>query len=125
MKLSFPIVMNRSRPVGFLFQKIKLAFGWGKRVNKLDVARIVDMCYHKRLFRIFDRDKKCTLRITYDNPRKVFTAKGLGVTVTSETEFTSIVTFRCSEQEAADTIAEIDTKLRRLDKEQRSINDTS
>jgi len=130
VKLSFSIIMNRTRPMGFLFQKIKLAFGWGDRINKFDVARIVDMCYYKRLFRIFNRDKKYTLCIKYENPRTetdivpVFTSRGLGVAVTESAKLTSVATFRCSEEEAVDTIEKIDAKLERLDRMQQRIKKT-
>lgn len=44
--------------------------GWSSfHVNPLDIRKIIEINYHQRLFCIFDREYKFTLKIKYYNPR--------------------------------------------------------
>lgn len=85
---------------GLLFHRINTVFGWGTKIRDIDVTRVLDMKFHKRLFRIRDRNYPYTLRINYYDPENdiypfpVLTPQGIGfgAIVASKTE--KIITFR-------------------------------
>jgi hypothetical protein len=75
--------------------------GWSSfYVNPIDIRKVIDISYNKRLFCIFDSEYKYTLRIEYYNPRSeittspVFTSRGSGVAITESYKEISIMTIR-------------------------------
>lgn len=78
---------------GIFFKTLKGSNGWSSlKLNKLDVTLIKDVHYHKRLFRIFDRNKPYTLTIKYtlsihsQNPRDTIMQFDHVITKRYETE---------------------------------------
>lgn len=77
------------------------AKGWAyHHINPVDVRKIINMSYEKRLFCLLDTDHKYTLKITYFNPRSevdtnfVITSGGIGFAITDKYEETCDLTFR-------------------------------
>lgn len=95
--------------------------GWSfKKGNNLDVSRIGNINYHRRLFRIFDKDCPYTLTIDYhhieDNYRNFSSVDTDGkVTFGSTHQSPNKVTARYkSEDDVLDEIASIDHEKFRL-----------
>lgn len=56
-------------PKGVVFYTLTGAKGWSSYFRQtLDIARVTNLQYHKRLFKVFDRDCDYTLQIDYRMP---------------------------------------------------------
>lgn len=54
---------------GHLFHTLKGTPGWSRLwLEHIDVGRVIDIGYHKRLFMICDKDRPYALMIKYDLP---------------------------------------------------------
>lgn len=83
-------------------------------INPIDVRKVIDINYRKRLFCIFDTEYKYTLKIKYFNPRSILssniiTSNGhIGIGFYNEYVETSEMTLRYkTEKEAIDEIDKI------------------
>jgi hypothetical protein len=58
---------------GILFHKLSGINGWSRMsLQCVDVAKITDVFYRKRLFKLFDREYDYTLYIKYNEPMDDF-----------------------------------------------------
>ena len=87
--------------------------GWsGYHISRVDIRKISNVKYHKRLFCIFDAEYEYTLFFSYYNPHSelavapIIGGKG-GIVLTSEYSETSTVTLRF--KTLKDVNAEIDS----------------
>lgn len=78
--------------------------GWGEfsHLTRIDVAKVVEMYYSRRLFRIFQRHLPYQLTIVYNEPHQqtsiapTFTGRGMGITPYNETVLTTDINKRYS-----------------------------
>lgn len=90
----------------------------GFHLNPIDVRKVMNIDYRKRLFCIFDKEYKYTLEIKYSNPRSelrvssVLTTGGqIGTGIYKEYVESSIMTLRYkTEREVKNEIREIKMK---------------
>lgn len=106
----------------FVKHFIKWEYGWGSQLRDLDVMKIGSIIYHKRLFKLTQRDLPYTLAIEYDEPHEVisigptFSGSG-GATLYNKTELTQTITFRLpSEKYCIDEINTIYGKQNGVEK---------
>ena len=58
-----------NRLPGTLFHTLKGSPGWGyPELITIDIAKVINVGYHRRLFRIFDRDLPYALDLIYYKP---------------------------------------------------------
>lgn len=106
---------------GILFHTLKGSPGWSDlAIKKVDVGRIAEMSYQKRLFCLFDRDKPYTLAIVYYLPKTNTSlaptlGHSVGITIYDRTIVEHVITKRyTSEQEVQAEIAAIEKKISKL-----------
>jgi hypothetical protein len=108
---------------GFIYHNLYGINGWSiKQNSNLDVAKIIDIYHHKRLFCLLDRDHKYTLNIIYseisvsNSISPVVTTNGIGAAVfvpRIDTEY--IITKRYkTEQECIGEITNINNKINKI-----------
>lgn len=110
--------------IGVLFHALRhdSMAGWSKvQSTSLDVAKIIKVDYHPRMFRLWNRNHPYTLRITYAEPHEnvgvapVISNHG-GVAIYNDVELTSLITRRYkTEQHCQEEISEILRKQGLLD----------
>lgn len=113
-----------------IFHTLKGIQGWSHlAINKIDVAKVVDMSYHKRLFMIFNRTHPYTLHITYSEPIErlkpapVIGGQG-GTALVKQVDLTQYITKRYKTlDEAENEIKEIMKKQDQLKNVGKSIID--
>lgn len=95
-------------PENVLFHKLKGARGWSSFFTQnVDVAKVVEITYRKRLFKIFDTECDYTMCIKYNQLKKhtdlapTFTggSGGFGVTVVDTVKMTQLMTVRYATKE--------------------------
>lgn len=111
-----------NRPAGILFHELGGVFGWGEPLRRIDVARIKEMDYHRRLFRISQRDLPWTLEINYYHPHETMkmaptlTSRGGGFTFHSSINlYTTITTRYPSEKKLLEEKKTIEYLIAKLD----------
>lgn len=108
-----------------VFHVLKGAPGWSHlTVTKIDVAKVLDISYHKRLFMLTDRAYPYTLYIKYAEPKEEYEFRPVygstngssnGYVLTNNVELTQVITKRYSgEEEVKDEIAQITKKQTQL-----------
>lgn len=101
---------------GLIHHMIKSPFGWGYKVKNLDISKIKNIYYHKRLFMIFQRNLPYTLTVEYEDPHIVYDiahvfGKHVSVAMYSTDKSDKIITYRLStEKECVDEINNIENK---------------
>ena len=106
-----------------LFHTLKGIRGWSHcELSKIDVAKVISLDYHERLFKIFDTNHPYTLTIEYKEPKHsttvspVFAGKG-GITINDVTVTEQTITKRYkSEKDVKKEVIEIKIKQEELEK---------
>lgn len=105
---------------GLLYHTLKGSNGWSTlAISTIDVAKVLKMTCHKRLFMICDRDLPYTLTIRYDEPKETIgfapTTRPGVITVYNETQLEQTITKRYkTEQELLDEVTEIKKKQQQI-----------
>lgn len=115
---------------GVLFHTLKGKNGWSHlSLSKIDVARVVNVRWTERLWKIFDKDCPYTLNIEYYLPQTktsiapTFGSGRTGYTVYNETVLNHSITKRYKTKEDVEReIAELERKMKKLDRYQQQIS---
>lgn len=109
--------------IGILFHTLKGKPGWGRlALEEIDVCKIQNMTYFKRLFCIFDRDHPYTLSIVYNQPFETIqlinginSNGGVTTTLVNKVVLTQQITRRYQTEESArKEIEDIQQKIRKM-----------
>jgi hypothetical protein len=115
-----------------LFHTLKGIKGWSDlSLVKIDVAKVLDIIYHKRLFMICDRSYPYTLYIKYAEPKEyigtypvIGTNGTTGIGITHNVTLTQVITKRYrSEKEVQEEINQIAQKQNKLNDLVKSLQD--
>jgi hypothetical protein len=111
-----------SLPKDLVFHTLKGVKGWsGFFCQRIDVARVTDMMFHKRLFKLMNRDCDYTLRIDYYKPEEnltvapTFVRGKVGFTLVNTVELSQLLTLRYkTEGDVQNEMDEIRDKQKKL-----------
>jgi hypothetical protein len=108
---------------GLIFHTLKGKLGWSHlKIIHIDVYKIIEINYHKRLFCIFNKDHPYTLTIEYDEPKEsigfnygINSNGGTTTMITREVNLTQQITKRYkTEMDVKNEMEEIKKKQQRI-----------
>lgn len=115
--------MSKQRISKLIFHELSLPFGWGNQeIRNLDLAKIINVSYRRRLFCLLQQDRPYTLCIDYKHKTTstgvapVIVAGGrAGMSFYEKTDNEIVITCRGTLDEITSEHNEIMKKMKRLD----------
>ena len=104
-----------------IFHNLKGIKAWSNlSISKIDVAKVINLSYHKRLFMIFDRTHPYTLQITYSEPIERLMAAPViggqgGTAIVKQVDLTQYITKRYT------TLDEVENEISEIIKKQEQL----